>query len=145
MVLFNDVIAVVFLVGLVLIGAIPLKPQRIIYGIMIFIFGIIPLLSLFKIVELDIYTNSLFKFATIFTVMIVGQVLFTEGIKEENILLKILSTIFGLVIILVTMIPWMAQYGAIGFSIPTYTPIIDFAIYISSGVLTMVGAFKANM
>jgi hypothetical protein len=144
MALIGDIIAIGFLIGLVLTSLIPLKPQRILYGVMIFVFGLIPLLDLFKIIELDIYTNSLFKFATIFTVMIVGQVLFTEGIKEENHILKALSMIFGLVIILVTMIPWMGDFGAISFTVPTYAPIIDFIIYVASGVLTIIGAFKAQ-
>jgi uncharacterized membrane protein len=140
----GDAIAIGFLIVLILIAAIPLKPQRILYGIMILLFGIIPLLKLFGIIDLGIYTHSLFKFATIFVVMIVGQVLFTEGIKEQNMVLKVISVIFGLVIILVTMIPWMGEYKAISFEMPTYTPIIDFAIYLVSGILITIGAFKAN-
>lgn len=144
MVLTSDIMALVVVIALVLVELIPEKPQRILWGILLFILGLLPVLYMCNVIGFDILSYNLTGFVAMFIVIVVGEMLFTEGLKEENIWLKILSIIFGIVIILITSIPWLGDFNAISFKLPSYAPAIDFGLYLVAGSLTIIGAFKAK-
>jgi hypothetical protein len=144
MVTFLDVIALATVFILVMIELIPEKPQRIVWGILLFLLGLFPFLKMIGWIKLDIYSLNLMKFVAIFIVIIVGELLFTEGLKETNLWLKIVSMIMGVVIIMLTSIPWMNEFDALSFQLPAYAPAIDFVLYLIAGGLTIVGAFLSE-
>jgi len=144
MVLPSDIIALAAVIGLVLIEIIPEKPQRIMWGIMLLILGLVPVIFMMNWIAIDIFSYPLTGFVAMFIAIVAGEMLFTEGLKEANIALKILSTVMGLIIIIVTSIPWLADFNAISFQLPPYSPVIDFSIYLIAGILTIIGGFKAS-
>ena len=144
MVLIGDVIAIAIVIGLIAVEAVPLTPQRIFWGVFIFLLGLFPFLRMIGWIKLDIYAYPLMKFVAIFIVFIVGELLFSEGLKEDNVFLKITSMGVGVLIIIITYLPWMYEYHAVSFVLPSYTPLIDFVIYLCAGILTVVGALTTS-
>ena len=142
--LITDIIALVIVVVLVALEMLPEFPQRIIWGVIMFLLGLLPLLFTYNILGLDIYSFNIMRFVAFYVVIVVGGLLFTEGIKEDNLALKFTSMAVGLVIIVVTSIPWLRDFNAISFDMPSYSVIIDFIFYLASGVLTIVGAFSTD-
>ncbi len=139
-----DIIAIAAVIGLVLIELLPEKPQRFLWGILLTTFGILPLLNMYNVFGYDIYSYNMTGFIALFIAIVCGELLFTEGLKEQNNYLKLVSVIFGLVIILITSIDWMQDFNALSFQLPPYSPAINFAIYMVAGVLTIIGASKAG-
>ena len=137
-----DLITIGTILGLTAIGLVPEKPRRFFWGGFLLVLGLLPVLYVQGVIAFDIYSYPLTSFVAVYSVMLVGGVLFVEGIKEQNIALKILSIFIGFVIIILTCVPWAAEYGATSIQLPEYAPIINFAIYIAAGIITIIGAFK---
>ena len=144
MVLLTDVLAIGIILGLVAMYAIPNKYLRIIDGVLLFILGLLPVLYMLDVITFDIQSYVLVRFIALYLVIDVGSTLFSESIQEEKIWLKVPSMVFGLLIVLVTSIPWLQEFGAISFEMPPYSPVIDLSFYICAGILAVVGAFMAR-
>ena len=144
MVLLTDVLAIGVVIGLVAMYALPEKYLRIADGAILCLLGILPVLFMFNVINFDINSYLLVRFIALYVVIDVGSTLFAESIKEQEIWFKAPSMIFGLLIVLVTSIPWLEEFGAISFGMPSYSPLIDLILYIIAGALAIIGAFKAG-
>jgi len=144
MVTTGDFIAIGVLLGLVSLEVLPLKIKRMIYAGLLIVFGALPFLYFMKMIKLNIYAFPVTQYAVLFSVIIIGRCLFAEGLKTQEIFLKIPTMILGLLIIFITATPTLYSLGAISFTLPDYLPVIDFIIYISAGIFGIIGAFKAD-
>lgn len=140
----SDFIAFGVLLGLVSLEVLPSKIKRMSYAILLIVFGALPFLYFIGAIGLNIYSYPITKYAVLFSVIIIGRCLFAEGVKEQNVLLKIPTMLMGLLIIFITAIPTLHTLGAISFTLPDYLPVIDFFIYIAAGILGMIGSFTAE-
>lgn len=137
-----DVIAITVMLVLVLAEMLPEKVLRFFYGTILLVIGTLPLLHVFKVIKFDMYAWPLIGFAAMFSVFEVGSILILSGFKEEQATLKILQIIAGAAVVIITMIPWMYEFGAISFDLPKYTEVFNFGVYVTSGVLTVISGFR---
>ena len=142
MITYWDAIALAIVVCLVLILALPKNIQYIINSVTLIAFGILPLLYLYDVITFDLFSYPVAKYVIFFVVIIAGRELFKEGIKEENLAMKIPSIALGLAIVIITAMPTLFNYGAISFKLPTYSLIIDCVIYLACGSLLFMGMSK---
>jgi hypothetical protein len=140
----GDMLAIGVVLALVAMYALPDKALRITDGILLLLLGLFPVLYILNVIHFNINSYVLIRFIALYLVIDVGSMLFSEAITEENVGLKIFSMVVGLFIVLVTSIPWMQEFGAISFKLPSYSPYVDLVLYIVAGMLAVVGAFKAE-
>jgi hypothetical protein len=140
----SDFIAVGIVILLVLLLLLPRRVQYIINGIILLVFGTLPLLNSFGVLSFDIYVFPISHYIIYYTVIIAGKELFKEGLTERNFPLQILSVCLGFIIIVMTSLPVLYKYGAISFEPPQLDIIVDLLIYIFAGFLLVIGVFKTT-
>lgn len=137
----SDASAIVIVVALVLIWLLPDKVTYLLTGTLLLIFGILPLLTYFGAINFDMYSYPISYYIVLYIAITGGEVLVYESLHEQ-VILKMLSMILGVVIVILTAIPTLKEIGAISFALPEYSPIINAIIYLTAGILLVIGAIK---
>jgi hypothetical protein len=142
MVTVMDIIAIAIVIVMVAKDALPKKAVYAIHSLLLIGFGLFPLILYFNLLTFDIFSYGIAKYVALFVVIVAGQELFKTGLKEDNKVLQIVSLVLGVAIIVITALPQLTELGAISFTMPAYTPIIDFAFYLACGILLLIGLTK---
>ena len=120
--------------------ALPKMIRHFIHGGFLISFGIIPLLHNFQIIGFNVVEWPILKYALTGSVILSGKTLIIDGFKEDTPVLQYVSIIVGGLIILMISIPTLSRVGAITFEL-TYSPFINYTMYLVSGILLIIGTF----
>lgn len=117
------------------------KLRYAISGLFLISLGVLPILYNNEIISFDIGEFSIIRFIAYFFVIFAAKDLFKEGFTEKNIKLKIPTMIFAILLIIFTTIPTLNSMNILAINIPDYPVMIDYMIYIISGLFLIVGIF----
>ncbi len=136
--LITNLLAIGIVILVVSTLLLPRMIRHLVHSIILIAFGIIPILHSYKMIGFNIPSWPIVGYALTVIIILSGRTLIVDGFKEENRALKFLTIAAGFVIILVVTIPTLYNLGAITFNL-TYPPIINNILYMSAGVLLLIG------
>jgi 4-amino-4-deoxy-L-arabinose transferase-like glycosyltransferase len=117
------------------------KVHYAISGLMLILLGVLPILYNNRIIDFNIESFSIMKFIAYFFVLFAARDLFKEGFQEENIKLKIPTMLFAIALLIFTTIPTLNNMNVLVIDLPNYPPMVDYVIYIISGIFLIFGMF----
>ena len=141
----NDILVILVYVGIIallfLTMVINKKVHYAISGTFLLALGILPILYNNGIINFNITEFSIMRFIAYFFVIFAAKDLFKEGFQEENLKLKIPTMLFAIFLLIFTTIPTLNNMNILIIDMPTYPDILNYIIYIISGLFLLIGIF----
>ncbi|MBW2971779.1 hypothetical protein KY359_01965 [Candidatus Woesearchaeota archaeon] len=141
--LITNIVTVVVLALLVSTGLMPKKPKYAVNAGILLLMGLIPILYALRVLPFTFGEAGIIKYVVAVVAVYAGQNLISEGIKEEHAL-RWISVVFGILIILLAVVPSLYQLGALTFTFPEYPPLVNHIMYVLAGLLLITGIFLAR-
>ncbi len=118
------------------------KPKHLVLGAILIVYGGIKLLSYYEIIQFNIPRIPVITYILSIVVAVGGASLILDSFREKSFL-KWISLTFGVIAVVLSVIPTLYQINAITFEIPSYPEFINFYLYLSAGLL-IIAAFIAG-
>ena len=116
-----------------------------IIGIILLIVGLVPLLNQWGILgfQLPEFVNTLLGTGIIYILAFVGLFTIIDGFMEGGFTEPwgLISIVIGLIVLVLGIIPLLASFGVISFSIPFLTLTVYKVIFSIEGIVAIIGAF----
>ena len=110
-------------------------------GVILIAVGVVTILFEVGVLKIDLTKFAIVNFAVYSMIVFAGKDLIKEGFKENESVLKWPSIIMGFLLIAMTTLPTLTKLKVIDWALPKYPPVIDAGIYITAGVLLIIGVF----
>jgi len=139
----GNIISITLVIILIITLILPKKIRGIVHAIFLFLFGLIPILFRLKLLGVTFEDTPQLAYAVLFIIVIAGRTMMVEGIKIES-KVKWPIIIFGVIIIILTTIPALHDLGALSFTLPPWSTIINEIIYVFAAVFLVIVTFMAD-
>ena len=136
-----SIAAVIIVIGTFFL---PKKVQYMLHAFFLLLLGSVPILYYFKVIGFSMADLVALRYIITLVVVMSGRELIVSGMHENHKGIRHASIAIGVVIITITVVPALATFGAITFSLPQYPAAIDSILYITGSILLFAGTFLAG-
>ncbi|MFT4303745.1 MAG: hypothetical protein ACMXYG_04210 [Candidatus Woesearchaeota archaeon] len=110
-------------------------------GLILLALGVIPFLHGLGLVNFNTYTIPIFQYLVLIIAIFAGRELIIEGFKGEEGAVGLVSIFAGIILIVITTVPALYNFGAITFTLPAIPDEIIYGFYAFAGLMLALGAF----
>lgn len=138
--LLTSIVAIAVVFFLVVAIRFPKKFKHYIYGTLLLMAGLMPLLNYLGIILWTIPDIPLVKYVLNLVIAVTGGTLVWEAIKERSAI-RWPTAIIGAAIVAMSIIPTLYNAGAVSFNIPKIPEMIIYIIRMVGGILLILAVF----